>query len=148
MWRKYYQGDPKKSYEENSKEFNKWLMKQVDELNEKKYIKHVHISDNFGWNDEHVTPGQGIVPIKEFVEKMKKAGMKDLIVEPAHQDYRAVLGGWREFGSPIYGAAPPQAERWADVEHSYFGRARTPYFVFGDYSPSREFTLWSQVPLE
>ncbi|MBS1266322.1 MAG: hypothetical protein MAG795_00289 [Candidatus Woesearchaeota archaeon] len=150
MWRKYYQGDPNKSFEENSKEFNKWLLNQVEDLNKEEYIKHVHISDNFGWNDEHVTPGQGIVPIKEFVKRMKDAGMKDLIVEPAHQDYRAMLGGWREFGAPIYGATAPKAgNRWSDIQHSYFGKARTPYFVFGGYAPNREeFTLWSQVPLE
>jgi sugar phosphate isomerase/epimerase len=146
-WRKYFEGDPNKTMEENDKDFNNWLFKQVDMLNKSGVIGEVHVSDNFGWEDEHVTPGQGKAPIKEFVDRMKKAGLKDLIVEPAHQDYRAMLGGWREFGAPVYGAAPNQ-QKWSDIQFSYFGRTRRPYFVFGDYAPSQDFTLWSQVPME
>ncbi len=149
MWRKYFEGDPDKSFEENTKNFNKWLFNHIDDLNKEEIIDHVHISDNFGYNDEHVTPGQGIIPIKEFVDKMREAGIKDVIVEPAHQDYKAMLGGWRDFGAPIYGSAPPATgSSWSDIQFSYFGQTRTPYFIFGDYSPSRDFTLWTQVPLE
>ncbi|MFH1399073.1 MAG: TIM barrel protein [Candidatus Woesearchaeota archaeon] len=146
MWRKYFEGDPNKSWEENTSTFQNWLLNQVQDLNKNKMIGHVHVSDNFGWNDEHVTPGQGTAPIKEFVDKMKKAGMQDLIVEPGHQDFKAMLGGWREFGAPIYGSPP--TERWENIEHSYFGRVRRPYFIFGDYAPSQDFTLWTGVGLE
>ena len=149
-WKKYFQGDPKKSYEENEKEFKKWLMDKVKDLNQHKIIGHVHVSDNFGYEDEHVTPGQGIVPIKEFLEEMKHAGIKRIIVEPAHQDFEAVLGGWKEFGGSIYrGAAPAMgAGTWTDVQGSYFGKTRSPYFVFGEYSPSQDFSLWTGIQLE
>ena len=151
VWRKFYEGDPNKSIEENDKMFKKWVINQVKDLNKSNIIGHVHVSDNFGWDDEHVTPGFGKAPIKEFIDEMAKAGIKDVIIEPAHQDYRALLGGWREFGSSIYGgevAAPASTSRWSAVEHSYFGQTRRPYFIFGDYAPSGDFTLWSQVPLE
>jgi sugar phosphate isomerase/epimerase len=146
-WRKYYKEDSSKSFEENEKDFKKWLMNQVDDLNKKGYIQHIHVSDNFGWEDEHVTPGQGRVPIKEFIDKMKGAGISEVTVEPAHQDFRAMLGAWREFGAPIYGA-DQSLQKWTDVQFSYFGKTRSPYFVFGEYAPSQDFTLWSQVPLE
>ena len=147
-WRKYFQEDPKKNFEENEKDFQSWMFKQIDDLNKNKLIGHVHVSDNFGWEDEHITPGQGRVPIKEFIDRMKKAGMKEVITEAAHQDYKAMLGGWREFGAPMYGDGAA-ARRWTEVEHSYFGQTRSPYFIFGDYAPNQqEFTLWSQVPLE
>lgn len=149
-WKKYYQGDPKKSYEENEKDFRKWLVEQVKDLAKSDIIGHIHISDNFGYEDEHLTPGQGNTPIKEFLEEMKKAGLKEVIVEPAHQDYLAMYGGWREFGGSIYGAQLPTMPKrsWSDIEFSYFGQARTPYFIFGGYKPSEDWTLWSDVPLE
>ena len=149
-WKKYYQGNPKKSYEENEKDFKKWLIKQVKDLSESDIIGHVHVSDNFGYEDEHLTPGQGNTPIKEFLDVMKKAGIKEVIVEPGHQDYLAMYGGWREFGGSIYGAQIPTMPKrsWSDIEFSYFGQTRTPYFVFGGYRPSEEWTLWTGVPLE
>ncbi len=149
-WKKYYYGNPKKSYEQNEKDFKKWLIDQVKDLNKHDIIGHVHVSDNFGYEDEHVTPGQGIAPIKEFLEEMKKAGAKKIIVEPGHQDYLAMYGGWREFGGSIYGSQMPTMPKrsWSDVEFSYFGQTRSPYFVFGEYSPSQDWTLWTGVPLE
>lgn len=148
IWRKYFVGDPKASIEANDAKFKKWLIGQVKDLNDRGIIGHVHVSDNFGYADEHVTPGQGKAPIKEFIAALSEAGIKDVIVEPGHQDYKAMLGGWREFGSHIYGGPPPARGSWSDIEHSYFGQVQRPYFVFGDYAPSQDFTLWSQVPLE
>lgn len=149
-WKKYYQGNPKKSYEENEKDFRKWIIDQVKDLNKSDIIGHIHVSDNFGYEDEHLTPGQGNTPIKEFLEEMKKAGIKDVIVEPGHQDYLAMYGGWREFGGSIYGAQIPTMPKrsWSEIEFSYFGQTRTPYFVFGGYRPSEDWTLWTGVPLE
>lgn len=146
-WRKYFEGDPSKSIEENDRMFNNWLLKKVDELNKAGIIGHVHVSDNFGWEDEHVTPGEGHAPIKDFIEKMKKAGIKDVIVEPAHQDYRALLGGWRTFGSSVYGLN--RGGSWSDIEYSYFGRGAPPYFLYGESVPRPdEWILWSGTRLE
>ncbi|PIN68806.1 hypothetical protein COV93_08025 [Candidatus Woesearchaeota archaeon CG11_big_fil_rev_8_21_14_0_20_43_8] len=145
IWRKYYQG--------KDEDFNDWLMDQVDDLTKDKIIGHVHVSDNFGYEDEHVTPGLGKVPIKEFIDKMKKAGVTDLVVEPAHQDYKAMLGGWRSFGSSIYSVSKPgiTRDRWTDIENSYFGHVGPPQYIVGDYSPSQDFRgapFYSGVPFE
>ena len=148
-WRKYFEKKPGESIEEADKRFNKWLAGQVKDLTEAGIIGHVHVSDNFGWADEHVTPGHGRVPIKDFIEQIKKAGIKNVIVEPAHQDFKAMLGGWSEFGSSIYGVtAPGVRDTWTDVEHSYFGRTAPPFYVVGPFAPSKDWTLWSQTPLE
>ncbi len=150
IWRKFFKEDPNKTFEENTKDFNKWLFGQIDVLNKQGVIGHIHVSDNFGFEDEHVIPGQGIVPIKEFVEKMKKAGIKDVVVEPGHQDYRALLGGWKTFGSGVYGImAAGRRETWADIEHSYFGRTAPPYFLYGPAAPDPDhWTLWSGQRME
>ena len=144
IWKKYFQG--------SDEEFKQWYLKKAAEWKKEEIIGHVHVSDNFGWEDEHVTPGQGIAPIKEFIQLMKDKidkGEIDVIVEPAHQDYRALLGGWRLFGSSIYGSAFGKRDSWADVERSYFGRPAPPYFLYGETAPDPEaWTLWSGQRLE
>jgi sugar phosphate isomerase/epimerase len=139
-WRKYFtKGD---------KEFDKWVLKEVDKLGKAGVIGHVHVSDNFGYEDEHVTPGQGNVPIRKILEKLKKYGHTDVIVEAAHQDYKAMLGGWSEFGGPIYGMEGGPLS-WSNVENSYFGASAPPYFIYGDQAPNpQEWQLWSQTRLE
>ncbi len=142
MWKKYYKGDPEK--------FNEWILDKTEKLAKEGIIGHVHISDNMGYYDEHLTPGHGEVPIKDFVKRMKKHGLSDVIVEPAHQDFKAMLGGWSLFGSSIYASQlGPQRDSWANIEHSYFGRTPPPYFLVGEGQvPSQDFTLWSGTPLE
>ncbi len=148
-WRKYYVGDPKKSIAENDASFKTWLLDEVEKLARDKIIGHVHVSDNFGYEDEHVDPGMGRAPIKEFVERMKAHGIKNVIVEPAHQDFRAMLGGWRHFGSSIYGVARPAGDTWSDVWRSYFGQTAPPYFLYGEAAPDPEnWVLWSGTRME
>jgi len=147
-WRKYFQDDAKKSPEENDKMFKKWLIDQMQDLVDHKLIGHLHINDNFGYEDEHLVPGWGNAPINEFIEKVKKLH-PSIIVEPSHADYRSVLGSWKRFGQSVYGLPTRASDTWADVEHGYFGRPAPPYFLFGDTAPNPEqWQLWSGVRME
>ncbi len=149
IWRKYFQEKPGESLEQTNERFKKWYLQQAEDLAKRKMIGNVHVSDNFGWEDEHVTPGQGIAPIKEFIETVKKHGVTNVIVEPAHQDVRAWRGGLKLFGGGVYGFQAPVRDTWADIEHSYFGRTAPPYFLYGDSAPDREaWSLWSGVMME
>jgi len=90
----------------------------------------------------------------------KKHGYKGpLVVEPGGDattdlsDFHGLMKTWRLFGSPIYGigaglsgAARPKT--WGDVQYGYFGQGQPPYFVFGQYSPSEDWSLWSGVRME
>ncbi len=140
-WKKFFKGKPE--------EFEKWLMKKVDELNKEGIIGHVHVSDNFGYYDEHLTPGEGDVPIGDFLKNMRKAGYEGpVIVEPAHQDVQAMLGAWRALQSPIY-RIDGATETWTDMQWAHAGHTYSPGYVVGDYAPNPEtWTLWSGVPLE
>ena len=40
-----------------------------------KDIRHVHLTDNFGYSDSHLAPGMGNVPIKKHLEALEKAGV-------------------------------------------------------------------------
>lgn len=161
MWRKYWQQDPNKSPEENTKAFEKWAVDQMEDLAKDGLIGNVHMSDNYGFEDEHLAPGQGNSPVKEIIKVIKKHGYDGAYtVEPGadastdNSDFHGLMKTWRHFGSEVYGmgargtsvGAPPR--NWGDVQYSYFGRTYPPNFVFGGYSPSQDWTLWSQVQME
>ncbi len=159
-WRKYWQNDPKKSMTQNDADFKNWMLEKTEDLAKNKIIGNVHLTDNYGYQDDHLAPGQGTTPVKEMVKILKKHGYdKALTVEPGADastdlsDFHGLMKTWRLFGSPVYGAHGPARSdmpkgNWADVQYSYFGQTKAPYYIFGPYSPSEDWTLFSQVPLE
>ncbi|MBU3941996.1 MAG: sugar phosphate isomerase/epimerase, partial [Nanoarchaeota archaeon] len=151
LWRKYFKG--------SNKEFDKWILNQTEDLAKSKIIGNVHLADNFGYQDEHLAPGQGNAPIKDMIKILKKHGYKGAYTvecgSSATTDasyFHGMMKTWEYLGSPVYsmGAArdglPPA--QWQNIQHSYFGQTYPPSFVFGAYSPSNEWTLWSNVPME
>ena len=144
-WKKYFQGD--------DKEFKKWIMDKTKDLVKQGVMGHVHMSDNFGYEGEHGTLGQGNVPIKEFASELRKRGFKGtMIAEPAHNDYRALLGAWRALESPMY-KIDSTSKTWTDVEHGYFGRTVSPNYITQTYLPmmgtkAGDPSSWSETPME
>ncbi|RZD32257.1 MAG: hypothetical protein CXT77_00605 [uncultured DHVE6 group euryarchaeote] len=144
IWKKYFSGD--------EKEFNSWLGHEVDKLTKDKIIGHVHVSDNFGYNDEHLPPGYGNAPIKEFLAHMQESGFeKEFIVEPAHHDVGALISGMEHLNMPVY-RINNQTEAWTSPTRSYFGQTYVPGFVTPAYLPSATGEqgpmVWSGLPLE
>jgi hypothetical protein len=93
----------KKGYKEED------LMKEVAEI--AKNVKHVHLTDNFGYGDTHLPPGMGNVPFKEIFQKLEQEGFEGKKIVEA--------GGWVQhfgtsplpytleaFGSPTYEGGP------------------------------------------
>ena len=158
MWRKFWQDDPKLSKEQNEGTYKKWILGQVESLAKENMIGNVHMADNYGYQDDHLAPGQGNAPIKEIVGILKKYGYdKAYTVEPGADastdlsDFHGLMKTWRHFGAPVYGlglGAPQVPQNWSDVQYSYFGQNKPPYYVFGPYAPSNDWTMWSTVPLE
>ena len=157
MWRKYWQDNPMKSKKDNDDAFKTWMLKNVEELAKEKLIGNVHLTDNYGYQDEHLSPGQGSTPIREIVNILRRYGYNNAFtVEPGadasvdNSDFHGLMKTWRYFNSPIYGfgvrIGAPQT--WSEVHYSYFGQDKPPYFIFGGYSPSNEWTLWSGMPME
>jgi hypothetical protein len=162
MWRKYWQNDPGKTLEQNDKDFHSWMLKKTEELAKAGMVGNVHLTDNFGYQDDHLSPGEGTTPVKEIVKILKKHGYTGaLTVEPGADastdlsDFHGLMKTWRLFGSPVYGAHGPVGRQagwtkdsWTNIQYSYFGQAKAPYYIFGPYAPSQDWTLWSQVPME
>ncbi|MEM4637519.1 MAG: TIM barrel protein [Candidatus Woesearchaeota archaeon] len=149
QWRKYWQAKPGEDPEKAEKRFEKWYLDEVEKLAKEGIIGHVHLTDNFGYDDEHLTPGQGNVPMKEFIKRMEKAGIKDFIVERGSDNPYALHDTLAEFGSPIH-ALSTRGRRFnfSNLRQGHFGYAAPANYIVGAYAPSNEWKLWSEVPLE
>ncbi|MBI2131011.1 hypothetical protein HYU10_04545, partial [Candidatus Woesearchaeota archaeon] len=63
LWRKYWQDDPRKSKEQNDMAFNKWITGQIESIAQEGMVGNVHLADNYGYQDDHLAPGQGNSPV-------------------------------------------------------------------------------------
>ncbi len=158
MWRKYWKGDPDKTPEQNDKAFDDWMVGTIEKLAKNKMIGHVHLADNYGYQDEHLAPGEGNTPIRRIIKKLKENGYDGEMILEAGADYttdgggfHSVMKAWKYLGSPVYGAGsgiPSGSRQWGHVHQGYFGMTQAPYFTVGQYVPSEDWSLWSGVPLE
>lgn len=72
------------------------------------FVKHVHLSDNFGMEHTELPMGMGNVPIKKMMEKLGKKGFEAKKVVEAlnwwqHFKTPPLQETFEAFGSPIYG---------------------------------------------
>lgn len=153
LWKRYYQRKQGENEEQFTERFNKWYMDQVEKMHKAGIIGHIHIADGFGYGHANLPAGHGDMPVVDAITYLKKKGYTGAYLSEGYGDVtRMLTEAWKTFGSPIYSAAGPirpgAGSRWSDVQHSYFGRGHSPYYVFGTYSPSNDWSLWSQVPLE
>ena len=160
-WAKYFDaGNPNLSTDERKKKFDEWLINQVKDLSKAGVLGHIHLSDNFGYYDEHLSPGMGNAPMEKFMEVIRKDPNYEgkVIVEWGAQqspDQRseAMLGAWAKLASsPIYRVAG-SGPKWTDIENSgYFGRMSSPANIVGNYGSSmgKDWALWSysEAPIE
>jgi hypothetical protein len=155
MWRQHFVSKSGETKQQTDARFKDWYLKQVEELAEKKIIGHVHLVDSIGSGHEHLPPGQGNLPLKEAVKKLKERGFKGEIIsegfgEDRFEEGRQITETWKWAGSPVYstmvGRFGPQS--WAAMKDHWYGQTVPPTYIFGAYSPSNEWVLWSEVPME
>lgn len=104
---------------------------------DKSMVKHIHLTDNFGYADTHLLPGMGNVPIKAIMEELEKTGRLDdmrKIVEAGGmiQHFKKLPHSMAlaAMGSGIYGMKNgPIWGQVADIQGSYFGG-------YGDLNPA------------
>jgi sugar phosphate isomerase/epimerase len=106
-------------------------------------VKHVHLTDNFGYSDSHLAPGMGNVPFKKILEELEKTGrlkeMRKIVEAPNFvQHFKKSPHPWTlsAFGSPIYGAKmTPYWNQASDTIGSYFGG-------YGTINPEQHHTMY------
>jgi len=105
------------------------------------YVKHVHLTDNFGFSDSHLPPGMANVPIKGIMTELDKAGYKGKgIVEAGAfvQHFKTSPHPYalEALGSPMYSAVmQPSWEESRGSFGAYFGG-------YGTMLPEQHFSMY------
>ncbi|HOI19097.1 MAG TPA: hypothetical protein PLX15_04520 [Candidatus Woesearchaeota archaeon] len=160
MWYRYFdrKDKPFSSEQERLEEFNKWYLQWVEKMQNEGIIGNVHMLDGFGRGHTHIPLGEGRHPVKTAIHKLLELGYEGNISSEGHEQggVRQIVKSWSELGSPIYGSygiemgpgGMGRARSFSDVHNSYFDKMQSPYFVFGEYAPSKDWSFWSETPLE
>ncbi len=105
------------------------------------FVKHVHLSDNFGLDHTELPMGMGNVPLKEHLEVLKKAGFEGKQVIEA-------FNWWQHFKTPPFG------ETLEAMGSPLYSMKMSPYWnqirsVYGNYFsgygpilPEQHFSLY------
>ncbi|MBT6690598.1 sugar phosphate isomerase/epimerase [archaeon] len=96
---------------------------------DKSMVKHIHLTDNFGYADTHLAPGMGNVPIKAILEELEKTGrfdeMRKIVEAPSMiQHFKVAPHSMTlaAFGSGIYGMKNgPTWDQAFNLQGNYFG---------------------------
>ena len=105
------------------------------------YVKHVHLSDNFGFEHTELPMGMGTVPTKEILEKLNKAGFKGKkVIEAAqwwqHFKTAPLVPTMEALGSPLY--SMKMAPYWNQVAYTQGN-----YFTgYGPIFPEQHFSTY------
>ncbi len=150
LWRQHFQRKEGEGDKDFDNRFKKWFVKETKELVDKKIIGHIHLTDNYGYDDEHLTPGQGNTPTKELVKIFEDAGIKDFIVEVGSFNAQTILPDTLALlGSPMYAlSSGGRKTNFSQFRQGHFGYAGPANYIAGAYAPSNEWRLWSEIPLE
>ena len=156
MWYKHFQEKPGETEQHKEERFKKWYMEQVEYMHKNDILGNIHIVDGWGRGHTHLPAGQGMFPVVDAVTYLKKNGyIGNMNSEGFGEPTRQLTETWRAFGAHISsdhvstgGGSVGQHNNWSNLQHSYFGQDKPPYFIFGAYSPSNDWTLWSQTPME
>jgi len=124
------------------------LLKETEKI--APFVKHVHLSDNFGFEHTELPMGMGNVPIKEIMQKLGKEGFEGKkIIEAGNwwQHFKTppIINTFEALGTP---ARVGMAPYWNQIASTYGG-----YFAFPSaYLPEQHFSIygsgWSNLPQE
>ncbi|MBI5391527.1 hypothetical protein HZB00_00840 [Candidatus Woesearchaeota archaeon] len=133
-------------------ELKKKIIEETKEIAKHNVVKHVHITDNFGFFDSHFPPGMGNVPVKEIMEELEKQWAQQRASGRLPQDPRGIVeaGGFvaeigqnptqailSYFESPFY-AHDPNAGSWNTDSKPFYSGYRNSFIEF----PQTHFNLY------
>ena len=88
------------------------LVKEAEEVAQ--YVKHIHITDNFGYDDSHLPPGMGNVPMEDLLQALEAGDPKARkIVEAGNFNQQFQMPSFaynlEGMGSPMFKGGGPQS---------------------------------------
>jgi len=103
------------------------------------FVKHVHLSDNFGYEHTELPMGMGNVPMKEILEKLGKEGFKGKKIIEA-------LSWWQHF-SPGGKQAPPFVPSLAGLGSPIYPMKMAPTWtqLYGQGTPGGYFAGYGAI---
>jgi sugar phosphate isomerase/epimerase len=143
LLRKYGYGEKEGIFK--SEEYGKVLAEETKTI--APFVKHVHLTDNFGYNDSHLVPGMGEVPFKEVMKELEKAGYSGREIIEAGGMIAQKLGMptpyiLEAFGSGLYGSGPGgPTPYWNQVRASY-GTGVGYFGGYGNMLPEQHFSMY------
>ena len=116
---------------------NKELIKETEEI--APYVKHIHLSDNFGFQHTELPMGMGNVPLKEMLEKLPEKDVKK-IVEAGnwwqHFQTNPLKESMQGVGSPMYMfGSGPNWNQTIGLQQGYFSG-------YGQMLPPKNYQMW------
>jgi len=114
------------------------VVKQTEEV--APLVKHIHLSDNFGFEHTELPMGMGNVPIKEMMEKLPEKDVKKIVEAISYYQHfkiPAVTPTLEAFGSSFYSnEMPPYWNQSLGFQRGYMGGygnmlPQTNYETFG-----------------
>lgn len=163
MWYNHFPAKDKHETEESRlKRFNGWYLDQMDKLGEAQVVGSVQIVDSATGDHRHLPVGQGIFPTVDAVKRLQKHGFDGAILSEGHEEENLESGRiqyslWNAFGASVgtggyhFGGAGAAGNSFGNIYGGIGGAAgyrAPPNYIVGAYSPSNEWKLWSDVPLE
>lgn len=111
------------------------------------FVKHLHVTDNFGFNDSHLPPGMGNVPIKQHLEELEKAGkldeMRQIIEAGAFvQQFKEMPTTYalEFYNSPLY--TYKAAPYWRNIAEGMPGGTGSYFSGYGEIMPEQHFGMY------
>jgi len=154
MWLQYFPAKPGETEEKRVERFNKeFYLPAVEKLAKSDVVGGIQMVDAITGSHAHLPPGQGVLPLRETAQIFKDSNYGGFIVSEGHEEEKFGEGRirtklWETAGGYTGGSYFGKPLQWGHVQGGYFGKTYSPNFMFGGYSPSNEFKLWSDVPLE
>ncbi len=118
------------------------------------YVKHVHLSDNFGFEHTELPMGMGNVPMKEIMKKLGEKGFegKKIIEAGNWWQYFAEKGGGNPFKPTIEAFDSPIYSMKTGPTWGAFGTLSSYYSGYGPINPTMHHQLYgagfTTLPIE
>lgn len=133
--------------------FDDWLIGELKDAADRDTIGHAHLSDNMGFNDEHLTVGDGNAPVKRFIQTLRESKSKvdEFMVEGGSFNWvESFQESLEYFNSPVYSLDHKLGMHDFSTGPTWTGHGFSPYRIVGKYAPSEQFKgkpYWGGVDL-